>query len=227
MLSSWGITFEAIDTEVWTEANKDLERLGIPRPPAVVVGDRAVHGWNPKGLAELVGVAYDEDEDLSLAKLARLFDIILAAAQRAASQLPTEQLKLQTPGRNRTVHQLGYHIFRVAVSYRDTMEQGYLPEEWFEESPPAGIDDGAAIAGYGRTVRERLAEWLQRHDAFDGEVNTYYGPQTAPAFFERTVWHTAQHLRQLLAMLESMGITPEDPFKEADFRLLKLPQSLW
>lgn len=205
----------------------DLERLGITSVPAVVVGDRAVHGWNPKGVAELVGVAYEEAEQLSPEELTRRLDVILTAAQRAVYQVPKEPLYMRTPGRDRTVHQLAYHIFRVALSYRDTMEQGYLPKETFEEGPPPGFDDGAAIAGYGQTVRERLHAWFQRDDAFQGEANTYYGMQTAHDFFERTVWHTAQHLRQLYALLESVGITPEQPLMEADLKGLPLPQNVW
>lgn len=206
---------------------KDLERFGIPRVPAVVAGDRAVHGWNPKGVAELVGVAYDEGEQLTCEELAQRLDTILQAAQRAIRQVPTEQLQMKTPGRDRTVHQLGYHIFRVALSFRDAMEQAYLPEGWFEEGPPAELSNSAAIAQYGDTVRQRLADWFQRPDVYEGSVDTYYGSQTTAAFFERTVWHTAQHLRQLYDLLERMGVTPEAPLSEAAFRGLPLPSDVW
>ena len=33
---------------------QELERFGIPLVPVVVVGDRAVDGWNPKAVAELL-----------------------------------------------------------------------------------------------------------------------------------------------------------------------------
>ena len=206
---------------------KDLARFLIPRVPAVIMGDRAVQGWNPKGVAELVGIAYDEDEPLTPEELARRLDKFMIAAQRAILQVPSAHLGMKTPGRDRTVHQVGYHIFRVALSYRDTMEQGYLPEEWFGEKPPAGIDDVAAIAHYGETVRKSIAEWLKQNQAYEGEVNTYYGPQTIPAFLERTVWHVAQHLRQLYAFLELMDVIPEDPLTEADFAGLPLPKNVW
>lgn len=227
MLSSWNLEFDAIDTEQQPEALRDLEPFGISRVPAVVAGGRAVHGWNPKGVAELVGVAYDEGEQLTCEELAQRLDMILEAAQRAVRQIPTAHLQVKTPGRDRTVHQLGYHIFRVALSFRDTMEQGYLSEAWFAENPSAEFGDGAAIAQYGETVRKRLADWLQRPGVYEGSVNTYYGPQTTAAFFERTVWHTAQHLRQLYALLDSMGVTPEAPLSESAFQGLPLPKELW
>ena len=83
MLSSWGVTFEGIDVEARPEGLKDLERLGIPLVPATVRGDRWVHGWNPKALAELVDVTYTEGPRLSPEALAQRLDLILAAAQRA------------------------------------------------------------------------------------------------------------------------------------------------
>ena len=47
--------------------------------PATIVGDRVVHGWNPKALAELVGVRYAEHKQLAPAELARRMDAVLAA----------------------------------------------------------------------------------------------------------------------------------------------------
>jgi hypothetical protein len=227
LLSSWNLQFQAIDTEVWTEAVKDLERLGISRPPAVVVGDRAVSGWNPKGIAALVGKEYNEPEKLTPEELTRLLDTILAAAQRAVRQFSAEQLKIKPPGRDRDVRHLGFHVFRVALAYADAREHGSLSAQWFEVKPPAELIAGEDIARYGQTVREHLVQRLQQDDAFAGEMDTYYGKQTAPELFERTVWHAAQHLRQLYALLKGMGITPTDSLPESELKLLPLPENLW
>jgi len=58
LLSSWGITFEAIDVEENPTALAELRRLGVPLVPAVAVGERVVHGWNPRGFAELLGIPW-------------------------------------------------------------------------------------------------------------------------------------------------------------------------
>ena len=221
------MTFEAIDTEAQPEAMQVLQRFGISRVPAVIVGDRAVHGWNPQGVAELVGVDYDVSNRLSPEELTQRLDTLLVAAQRAIRQIPTDKLSMKTPGRDRTLRHLSYHIFRVAQSYRDTIEQGFLSEAWFEEKPPAAMLDTEALARYGETVREQLLPWLQANPPVTGDVNTYYGPQTVPDFFERSVWHVAQHVRQLYALHELMGIIPQAPLTEADFKGLPLPESIW
>jgi len=66
--SSWPtyrIEFDPVDVQADPAANEELKRFGIPRVPAVVFGDRAVHGWNPKGYAELLGVGYNPDVKLA------------------------------------------------------------------------------------------------------------------------------------------------------------------
>ena len=206
---------------------KILHGHGITRVPAVIVGDRAVHGWNPAAVAGLVGASYDDDLVLPLEELKARLDRILLAAQRAVIQVPAEHMHLRTPGRDRSVHQLAYHLFRVGQSYRDAMEKGYLPEAWFEERPPIDMPDMAGVARYGEQVRERLRSWCEGPEAFEGTVETYYGPQLAEAFFQRTVWHTAQHLRQLYALLEQIDVTPEEELAAEDLAGLPLPQSIW
>jgi hypothetical protein len=205
----------------------ELSKFGIPRAPAVIVGERAVHGWNPQGVAELVGVTYDDSDKLSCEQLAERLDTILVAAQRAVRQIPAEHLGFQWPGRDRSILQLAYHIFRVALSYRDTRAEGMLRETWFGENPGGDIRDGDGVARYGEQVRQQVATWLQRDDAYDGMCETYYGPQAATELFERTVWHAAQHLRQIYVMLDHLGVAPDRPLSEADYKGLPLPDSIW
>ena len=219
--------FDGFDVEAEPARKRDLEPFGIPRVPATIVGDRVVHGWNPKALAELVGAHYEERKQLAPAELSRRLDIVLAATQRAIRQVPLEQLGMKSPGRDRTVRQLGFHVFRVSASFVDTREQGHLSEQWFEESPPADMADGEAIARHGETVRRRVAAYCARPGWCDGMVSTYYGPQSAHDFMERTTWHAAQHLRQIYWLLDRMGVRAESPLADADFDGLPLPVEVW
>ena len=219
--------FEGVDVEARPERMADLTRLDIPIVPATVIGDRAVHGWNPKALAALVGVAWVEGERLAPTVLAERLDQILAATQRLMRQVPPEHLAMKAPDRDRTVRSLGFHVFRLSLAFRDTREQGYFPEAWLLEEPAAALADGAAIARYGQEVRDRLAEWFRRPDWCDGAVNTYYGAQPAHELMERTTWHAAQHLRQLYWFLERMGIAAEAPLTDRDLAGLPFPREVW
>jgi hypothetical protein len=221
------VKFEGFDVEAEPGRRRDLEPFGVPRVPATIVGDRAVHGWNPKALAELVGVPYAEREQLSPAELAKRLDMVLAATQRAMRQIPREHLGMKAPGRNRTVRQLGFHVFRLSAAFVDTREQGHLPEQTFEENAPPEMADGEAVAAYGDTVRRRLTEYCARHEWCDGTVSTYYGPQSTHDFMERTTWHAAQHLRQLYWFLERMDVRADSPLTDADLDGLPIPRDVW
>jgi hypothetical protein len=227
LLASWGLDVRAVDIEAEPAARQELARLGIPAVPAVVVGERAVHGWNPRGVAELVGVRWVEGERLAPAELTRRLDRMLAAAGRAMRQVPDAHLGMTWPGRDRPVRQLGFHVFRLALAFRDAMVEHRLPQAWLQEEVPAGLADGPAIARYGEAVRRALAEWWTRPDAWEGAVETYYGAQPGSELLERTTWHAAQHVRQLHAFLERMGVTPDAPLGPADLEGLPLPSSVW
>jgi hypothetical protein len=78
-------------------------------------------------------------------------------------------------------------------------------------------------------VSERLARWWQR----DGErvasakLSTYYGEQPLHHVMERCTWHSAQHTRQIMAVLERYGIAPNGPLTGGDYAGLPMPTGLW
>ena len=221
------MSFEGVDIEARPEGKRDLERLKIPRVPATITGDRFVHGWNPEALAELVGVKYEVASRLAPDELARRLDRVLAGTQRAIVQFPAAGLDTKAPDRDRSIRQIGWHIFRLSLWFRDAREQGMLPDTAYNDADPAAIGDADAIVRYGDDVRARLAEWFRRPGWCDGAVDTYYGRQTAHEFMERTTWHAAQHLRQLYWFLGRQGITPRDPLTDADFAGLPIPREVW
>ena len=221
------MAFDGFDVEAEPARRADLERFGVMRVPATIVGDRVVHGWNPQALAELVGVAYRAPKKLTPAQLAERMDMVLAATQRAIRQVPREHLGMKYPGRDRTVHQLGFHVFRVAASFADAREQGHLDGTWFEENAPATMADGEAVARHGETVRRRLRACFGKPGWCDGEVSTYYGPQSAPELMERTTWHCAQHLRQIYWFLDQIGVETDAPLSDADLEGLPFPREIW
>ena len=56
---------------------------------------------------------------------------------------------------------------------------------------------------------------------------TYYGPQSTHQLLERCTWHSAQHVRQLAAVLEGSGLTPAPRLAPETLAGLPLPEGLW
>jgi hypothetical protein len=208
---------------------EELKRLGVPRVPAVSIGDRAVHGWNPAGYAALLGVPYSGQDQLPPRELARRLDRILDSAQSLIARFDRAQLDTIPPERKRSIRDLGYHIFRVGLSFVDTMDRGHLPETWFDERAPHGMDDGGDVARWGALVRGRIAGWFDgaADNEFDRTLSIYYGPQGAHDLLERTAWHCGQHLRQLYVLAERLDIKPAAPLPTEAFKGLPMPEALW
>jgi uncharacterized damage-inducible protein DinB len=221
------VPFDDVDVEAEPAARGRLRELGVPTVPAVVAATGVVHGWNPAALAALLGVAYEGSERLSPAALGQRLDQVLAAAGRLVALVEPRHLTLQHPGRDRSLHQLAYHLFRLSLAFRDAMIERRLPETWLQEMAPAGLPDGVALAGYGAAVREALRKWLETDGATSGTAETYYGSQTAHELLERTVWHATQHLRQLHALLEEAGAPADEPLDRSLLVGLPLPAAVW
>ena len=58
-------------------------------------------------------------------------------------------------------------------------------------------------------------------------VKTYYGARPLHELLERCTWHSAQHARQIIAVLEGFGIRPHEPLSEKDYSGLPMPKGLW
>jgi DinB superfamily len=195
--------------------------------PAVAVGGRAVHGWNPPAYAELLGVAYAAPAKLPPAELASRLDRILETTQALIAAMPAEHLAHRPPQRDRTVRELAFHVFRLSLAFADGMDMGHFPEAWLQDKAPPDLEDGASVARYGALVRGRLAGWFEGASAreYARVIDVYYGPQSGHDLLERTAWHAAQHLRQLYALAEGLGVPLPQPLP--NFEGLPLPASLW
>jgi hypothetical protein len=211
------------------EARREMERLGVPRPPGLAGGDRVVHGWNPAGYAALLGVPYRDAGRFTPTELAARLDRVLESGQRLVERFDVARMDHVPPERTRTVRDLAYHVYRVALSFIDAADRGELPEAWFEERAPADLVTGADAARYGALVRGRIAGWFQGAgaDEFRRTLMTYYGPQAADELLERTVWHAGQHLRQLYVLAERLGVTPPAPLPADALQGLPLPEAIW
>ena len=201
----------------------------MPRVPAVVVGDRAVHGWNPAGYAELVGVEYRPAIKLSPKVLAERLDRILATTEALVREIPGERMEWTPPERNRPLADLGFHVFRLSLGFVEGVDRATFPATVHTETAPADLRTGDAVARYGALVRARLSGWFAGAggDEFTQIVETYWGPVVAHDLLERTTWHAAQHMRQLYVLAARIDVKPPTPEPTELYKDLPLPAAIW
>ncbi|HEX6157002.1 MAG TPA: DinB family protein, partial [Burkholderiales bacterium] len=99
----------------------------------------------------------------------------------------------------------------------------------YNAPPPADVVSAKDIQKYGEDVTARLERWWSRlpDKSCRQKVKTYYGERSLHELLERCTWHSAQHARQMIAVLERVGVEPKGRLTAADYAGLPMPQGLW
>jgi len=209
---------------------EELRGLGARSVPVVSRGDRFVFAQVISDVVEFLGLDEKAGPALSPAELHARYDHVLKTAIRLVRQMPDHKLAAQLADRPRSYRALMHHIFQIPTAYLDMEDTGVtLTYESLVTPPPAEMQTSAAIADFGDTVRRRFNTWWERvaDEDFARPVPTYFGETSRHEMFERTVWHSTQHTRQLAALLEQAGIVPDCPLGSDDIRGLPLTDKIW
>jgi DinB family protein len=209
-----------------------LLKLGVRNVPVVAKGEQFVFGQNLEDVAEFVGLQGTGHKPLPPDQLIGKWTNVLRAAQRYARQLPDDKMTERViPNRERSIRLLTHHVFRIGEAYLESVENGVEYAVQHANVPPkeGTYTTGREIADYGEQVIQRLEKWWAglADKSCTQTVPTYYGPQPMHQVFERSTWHSAQHARQLVALLERFGIKPERPLTSEELAGLPLPERLW
>ena len=206
-----------------------LARLGLRAVPVVSRGDDFVHAVDLAAVARFLGLAAPDAPALAPGELVARLDVVLDAAQNALRQIPPERLDDTLRNRDRTLLDLGHHVFRIAEAMLDAAGGKELREADFTAPPPPDMTSAEAVTDYGDAIRAHVKAWWEGEgDGLAGRaVATYYGTQSLHELLERTCWHAAQHVRQLAMALEDLGIAPGRPLTDAELSGLPLPDKVW
>lgn len=200
--------------------------------PVVARGSSYVFAMNLEDVAEFVGLQGTGHTPLPPEQLFAKWMIVLRAAQRYVRQLSPAQLAENViANRDRSVRLLAHHVFRIGGAFLDTVLEDIEYTNALATLPPAdgACVTGAEIAAYGDEIIARLQQWWNglADRTCSRKVPTFIGPQPVHLLFERSTWHSAQHARQVIAVLERNGIAPDRPLTAEELAGLPLPERLW
>ena len=211
---------------------EQLLKLGVRTVPVLARSDQYIFCQNLEDVAEFVGLQGTGHTPLPPGALFTKWITVLRAAQRYIRQIPNARLNDRAiANRDRSIRLLSHHIFRIGEAFLETAIDGV--EYWVQLAnvPPQDgtYTTGDEIASYGNSVIERIENWWTRLDdkSCQQKVKTFYGTPPMHQLFERSTWHSAQHTRQMIAVLERFGIEPDVRLTAEDLAGLPLPEGLW
>ena len=177
----------------------------------VARGEQFVFGQNLEDVAEFVGLQGTGHQPLPPEQLIGKWIDVLRTAQGLIRQLPDAALNERVvANRDRSIRLMCHHVFRVGEAFLESVVDGVEYAVQLANVPPeeGTFTTGDEIARYGESVIARLQQWWDKLDdkTCQQKVKTFFGMQPIYMLYERSTWHSAQHARQLTAVLEGRGI---------------------
>jgi hypothetical protein len=209
-----------------------LLELGVQSVPVLAKGGQFIFCQNMEDVAEFVGLQGSGHTPLSPELLYHKWIAVLRAAQRYIRQIPDARLPERAiENRDRSIRLLSHHIFRIGEAFLEIAIDGVEYRTNNANVPPAdgSCMTGAEITGYGGGVIERIEQWWAAlaDKSCRQKIKTFYGTPPMHQLFERSTWHSAQHVRQMIAVLERFGIEPNGRLSGEDLAGLPLPERVW
>ncbi|MFD1642970.1 DinB family protein [Halohasta litorea] len=220
------VGIQGVDPELMDE----MAELGLPQHvPIVRRGEEWADGKDLKNVAELLDIDYDA-EPLPVGELYDRLTILLETTQEYLEYLPDDELETHIPNRPRSYADLVQHIYSLPDVFM--MHEAGVPmtgvprmeHDWDHNSK-------VALRTYGSSVQGRLDDWFESTGQtcdWSETADVFWGQPTKHEFFERTTWHTGQHVRQLEWVLQEVcGVEIENPLDDALWEDLPMPEKVW
>jgi uncharacterized damage-inducible protein DinB len=207
-----------------------LRALGARSVPIGSRGKDFVYAQVIKDVVDFLGLSDDTMPELSPSALAERYQDILGHAIGLVGQMPDDCLERELPNRPRSWRVLMHHIFQIPTAFMDLEIDGTpFAYDALVAPPPDDMRTSADVAAFGESVKARFESWWQsqRESDFTRPTEVYFGTTTRHELLERTVWHSTQHTRQVTALLEEAGVTPESPLTPAHIQGLPLTEKVW
>ncbi|WP_431285695.1 DinB family protein [Humitalea sp. 24SJ18S-53] len=229
-LTRHGVPFLSRNVLEDEAAYEELSHFGLKQVPIVTRGEAWANGQVLRDVARLCGIDYGVQKMLPVEEMRRRLDAVLAGAARYLAQMPDEALARMLPNRPRSFAQLGWHIANIADAFLEHEDGIPLTFDSYMRVPEEKDATREKLIAYCEEMRRRMSAWFDATGAtldWSRPADVYYGEQTMHEFLERTVWHAGQHVRQLMWVLEGLGMSPDRPLGREIFDGLPMPVGVW
>jgi len=172
-------------------------------------------------------VAYSPRPMLPPEVLVARYELNQEAGCRYIAQMTPELLASSLEGRDRPMAEVAYQVAMVARSFLEAYYDDRHNTAYYMKPP--GFDTAPALLELAAETRRLVAKWWENDgvdDPLDRVVSTYWGHPTLHEILEREVWHTTQHVRQLMYVLERNGVEPDGPLTAGNLADLPLPERI-
>ena len=155
---------------------------------------------------------------------------ILKISVSLVHQFPDVSLDNELPNRPRSWKVLIHHVFQIPKAFLDHEENNLeYTYEMMTATPPENLKTSEDIANFGEEISKRFSYWWQesRNTDFSKQVSTYFGMTSRHELFERTFWHSIQHVRQIESLLDSINEKPKFKINKEQMMGLPLTEKIW
>src|SRR5882724_4510073 len=155
-LTNLGVEFESINVSARPEAMDELRELGVRTVPVVARGKEYVFAQELADVSEFIGRKVEFRRLPALALMEKWLNV-LEAAQRHVVQLPPGRLgERATPGRDRSIRDLAYHIYQVPDSFLQAVQDGVKDlTSVYNAPPPRSVQTAEHVRDYGAAITKK------------------------------------------------------------------------
>ena len=206
--------------------------LGLRRVNAIVNKDKQyVVGKNMDDVAEFVGIPCISHTPLPPEELFKKWITVLRLNQRNVRQIPNDQMNLDAiQERSRPIKALSFHIFEIGDQFIQCAVHGCDDLDLPIPPPREDASIGEAIIRYGDEVIARLEQWWDALGDNPWQQKfkiLHFDAISLHQMLDRCTWHSAQHARQIVDVLERRGIEADGILSRELLAGLPLPKKVW
>lgn len=192
--------------------------------PVIAFNNEALAGVDLGPVANLLGLNYDSTPELSPKELTQRLQAFLSWLDRSVACIPLSLHTITIPGRDRTIWELIEHMYEIARVFELIADGQRTFSATHALAEPKEAKEATQIQA---ELRSLITTISRIKVDYDRKIDTYFGDASLHYVLERTTWHIAQHIRQLIDLTKNHSNCFLPSLNEQLFEQLPMPREVW